>query len=394
MATVVLGVTGSIAAYKAADLASQLVKAGIDVHPVMTESAARLVQPVTFRSLTGNPTPVNVFDEFYPGEIAHIHLAKIADLFAVVPATMTTIARLANGFGDDMLSAAITATKAPVLLAPGMNTVMWEHQATQNNIERLKQYGYYFVDPVSGRLACRTEGKGKMADVGEILNAILELLGRKDMLKGKHVLVTAGPTREPIDPVRFISNRSSGKMGYAVAEAAVKLGATVTVVAGPTSVSAPGGVRLIEVETARQMYDAALSEFNSADFVIAAAAVADYRPRLVSSQKLKKGGGFADIPVENTDDILAEFGRIKSTQVLVGFAAETEELEDNARAKLRSKNLDWIVANDVTAAGAGFDVDTNIVEIYDKTGRVLRLPKLSKREVAEQLWSLLLQLPK
>jgi phosphopantothenoylcysteine decarboxylase/phosphopantothenate--cysteine ligase len=233
-----------------------------------------------------------------------------------------------------------------------------------------------------------------MADVGEILNAILELLGRKDMLKGKHVLVTAGPTREPIDPVRFISNRSSGKMGYAVAEAAVKLGATVTVVAGPTSVSAPGGVRLIEVETARQMYDAALSEFNSADFVIAAAAVADYRPRLVSSQKLKKGGGFADIPVENTDDILAEFGRIKSTQVLVGFAAETEELEDNARAKLRSKNLDWIVANDVTAAGAGFDVDTNIVEIYDKTGRVLRLPKLSKREVAEQLWSLLLQLPK
>jgi phosphopantothenoylcysteine decarboxylase/phosphopantothenate--cysteine ligase len=215
MTTVVLGVSGSIAAYKAADLASQLVKAGLDVHPVLTPSAAKFVQPITFRSLTGNPSPADTFEESYPGEIAHIHLAKIADLFVIAPASMNVMAKLANGFAEDMLTAAVSATTAPVLLAPGMNTVMWDSPANQHNLGNLKRYGYYFIDPVIGRLACRTEGRGKMADVDTIYNAVLDLLAKKEVLKGKKVLVTTGPTREPIDPVRFISNRSSGKMGYA-----------------------------------------------------------------------------------------------------------------------------------------------------------------------------------
>jgi phosphopantothenoylcysteine decarboxylase/phosphopantothenate--cysteine ligase len=390
MPTVVLGVSGSIAAYKAADLASQLVKAGVDVHPVLTKSAAELVQPVTFRSLTGNPSPIDVFDECYPGKIAHIHLATIADVYAIVPATMNTIAKLAAGIGDDMLTASTLATKAPVILAPGMNTVMWDNPITQRNLATLRHYGYQVVEPISGRLACRTEGKGKMADVDVILASILDLLGRQNKLAGKKVLITAGPTREPIDPVRFISNRSSGKMGFAIAESARTMGADVTVIAGPTSETLPSGVRVISVETAREMYDAAVAEFSSADYVIAAAAVSDYRPSAVSSEKIKKEGSFSEIALESTDDILAELGRRKKHQVLVGFAAETESLEENAQKKLSSKNLDWIVANDVTAPGAGFDIDTNIVQIYSSTGQKHCLPQMTKREVADQLWSILL----
>jgi phosphopantothenoylcysteine decarboxylase/phosphopantothenate--cysteine ligase len=390
MPTVVLGVSGSIAAYKAADLASQLVKAGVDVHPVLTKSAAELVQPVTFRSLTGNPSPIDVFDECYPGKIAHIHLATIADVYAIVPATMNTIAKLAAGIGDDMLTASTLATKAPVILAPGMNTVMWDNPITQRNLATLRHYGYQVVEPISGRLACRTEGKGKMADVDVILASILDLLGRQNKLAGKKVLITAGPTREPIDPVRFISNRSSGKMGFAIAESARTMGADVTVIAGPTSETLPSGVRVISVETAREMYDAAVAEFSSADYVIAAAAVSDYRPSAVSSEKIKKEGSFSEIALESTDDILAELGRRKKHQVLVGFAAETESLEENAQKKLSSKNLDWIVANDVTAPGAGFDIDTNIVQIYSSTGQKHFLPQMTKREVADQLWSILL----
>jgi len=389
MPTVVLGVSGSIAAYKAADLCSQLVKAGIDVHPVLTASASKFVQPTTFRSLTGNPSPVDVFDECYPGEIAHIHLAKIADLFAIVPASMNLIARLANGIGDDMLTTSVLATKAPVLLAPGMNTNMWDNPATQHNLTRLQEYGCYFIEPVSGRLACRTEGKGKMADVEDILSSIYELLDRKKVLAGKKVLITAGPTREPLDPVRYISNRSSGKMGFAIAEAAHLLGADVTVVAGPTAVRPLSGVKIARVETAREMFDATLAEYADADFVIASAAVADYRPVEASSQKIKKELHSGSVVFEKTEDLLAEMGRRKKQQILVGFAAETEDLEKNARRKLESKNLDWIVANDVTLPGAGFDADTNIVDIFGLDGTTLRLPKMSKRAVADELWKLL-----
>jgi phosphopantothenoylcysteine decarboxylase/phosphopantothenate--cysteine ligase len=390
MATVVLGVSGSIAAYKAADLASQLVKAGIDVHPVLTASAAKFISPVTFRALTGNPSPTDIFDECYPGEIAHIHLAKIADLFAIVPASMNVMARLANGIGDDMLTASVMATHAPVVLAPGTNTVMWEHPATQKNLRELEDYGCYFIEPISGRLACRTEGKGKMADVETIFAAIIDLLDRKSALAGKNVLVTAGPTREPIDPVRYISNRSSGKMGFAIAEAARMRGATVTVVCGPTSSKAPGGVQVVPVVTAQEMYDATLREFDTSDYVIAAAAVADFRPSETAKEKLKKAATTHSVALEPTEDILAEMGRRKAGQVLVGFAAETEDVTANAEAKLVAKNLDWIVANEVSQPGAGFDGDTNIVEIIGKTGKRLSLPIMSKREVADRFWETIL----
>ena len=390
MPTVVLGVSGSIAAYKAADLASQLVKAGVDVHPVLTASAAKFIQPTTFRALTGNPSPVDIFDECYPGEIAHIHLAKIADLFAVVPASMNIMARLANGIGDDMLTASIMATRAPVLLAPGTNTVMWENPATQENLETLAKRGYYFIEPISGRLACRTEGKGKMADVVTIFDAINDLLNQSRKLDGKKVLVTAGPTRESIDPVRYITNRSSGKMGYAVSEAARMLGADVTLITGPTSLPLPIGVKAIRVESASEMYKAALLEFDNSDYVVAAAAVADYRPATVHLSKLKKDKAPSSVVLERTEDLLAELGRRKRTQVLVGFAAETEDLERNALAKLAAKSLDWIVANDVTKPGAGFDSDTNIVDIYGRGGAVHRFPLLSKRAAAEEIWNVIL----
>jgi phosphopantothenoylcysteine decarboxylase/phosphopantothenate--cysteine ligase len=390
MPTVVLGVTGSIAAYKAADLASQLVKEEVDVHPVLTAGATKLILPATFRALTGNPSPTDVFDECYPGEIAHIHLAKIADLVVIVPASMNVIARLAHGMGDDMLTTMVMATKAPVLLAPGMNTVMWENPATQDNIALLRRRGYQFVDPISGRLACRTEGPGKMADVDVILSSIMKLLTTKKRLAGKRVLITAGPTREPIDAVRYISNRSSGKMGFAIAEAALALGADVTVVAGPSSVSDVNGANVVHIETAREMYEATLAEFDNADYVVAAAAVADFRPADASSHKLKKDKFLSSVAIEPTDDLLAELGRRKRHQVLIGFAAETDNLEENARKKLEEKKLDWIVANDVTREGAGFDIDTNIVSILGAKGQYNSLPLLGKRDVADELWSLVI----
>jgi phosphopantothenoylcysteine decarboxylase/phosphopantothenate--cysteine ligase len=382
---VVLGISASIAAYKAADLASQLVKSGIEVFPVMTADAARFVQPATLRALTHHPCPIDVFEEPYPGEIAHIWLARNCDLFVIVPASMNTIARLANGLADDMLTAAAMACTAPILLAPGMNTGMWNHPATQANLGRLRDYGYYFIEPTTGRLACRTEGVGRMADVPTIFAAIHEMLSRRDSWQSVRVLVTAGPTREPLDPVRFLSNKSSGKMGYALAEAARVRGASVTLVSGPTALPHPGGMDFMSVETAAQMRDAVLSQSEKFDILIAAAAVADYAP-VAAAQKLKKDAGLPTMTFTATDDILAELGRRKRPgQTLVGFAAETENLLENARRKLASKNLDWIVANDVTQEGAGFDGDTNIVTLLDAQGREIPLPSLTKREVAEQI---------
>ncbi len=383
---VVLGVSASIAAYKAADLASQLVKSGVDVYPVMTADAARFVQPATFRALTHHPCPIDTFEEPFPGEIAHIWLARNCDLFAIVPASMNVIARLAHGLAEDMLTASALACTAPILLAPGMNTGMWNNPATQANLAALRDFGYTFIEPTTGRLACRTEGVGRMADVPTIFAAIHEMLARSDSWRGKRVLVTAGPTREPLDPVRFLSNRSSGKMGYAVAEAARLRGATVTLVSGPTALPAPSGVEFVRVETAAQMRDAVLPRAPSADLVLAAAAVSDYRPAEVAAQKIKKGGEAPTLALAANDDILAGLGRGKRAgQTQVGFAAETDDLLGHARGKLQSKNLDWIVANDVTAEGAGFDGDTNIVTLLARDGREIALPLLTKREVAERI---------
>jgi len=388
---VVLGVSASIAAYKAADLASQLVKSGIEVFPILTADAARFVQPATFRALTHHPCPIDIFEEPFPGEIAHIWLARNCDLFAIVPASMNVIARLANGLAEDMLTASALACTAPILLAPGMNTGMWNNPATQANLAKLRDYGYYFIEPTTGRLACRTEGVGRMADVATIFAAIQEMLARSDSWRGRRVLVTAGPTREPLDPVRFLSNRSSGKMGYAVAEAARIRGAEVTLISGPTALSQPGGMTFVRVETAAQMRDAVLTHAVQADVVIAAAAVADYRPAEMAAQKIKKGTERPALDLTENDDILALLGGQKRPgQILVGFAAETENLLANARRKMEAKNLNWIVANDVTAEGAGFDGDTNIVTLIGKQGQEISLPLLTKREVAERIWDALL----
>jgi len=383
---VVLGVSASIAAYKAADLASRLVKSGVEVFPILTADAARFVQPATFRDLTHHPCPIDVFEEPYPGEIAHIWLARNCDLFAIVPASMNVIARLANGLAEDMLTAAAMACTAPILLAPGMNTGMWNNPATQANLAKLRDYGYFFIEPTSGRLACRTEGVGRMADVETIFAAIHEMLARQDSWRGVKVLVTAGPTREALDPVRYLSNRSSGKMGYALAEAARQRGADVTLVSGPTALTAPGGVEVVRVEAAAQMRDAVLMRSNSADIVFAAAAVADYRPSERAAQKIKKASGDSSLLLTPNDDILALLGsRKRPGQKLVGFAAETENLLASARRKLDDKHLDWIVANDVTAEGAGFDGDTNIVTLLGRGGEEIALPLLTKREVAERI---------
>jgi phosphopantothenoylcysteine decarboxylase/phosphopantothenate--cysteine ligase len=391
MATIILGVSASIAAYKAADLCSKLVGEGHTVYPILTPGASKFIAPLTFTALSGNPCSVDMFDEPFPGEIAHIHYAKIADLILVVPASMDIMAKLAHGEAPDMLTAAISATKAPVLLAPGMNSVMWQSHANQANLRKLNSFGYNFVDPVSGRLACRTDGVGKMADVALIHKAVDDLLGRKQLLAGKHVVVTAGPTREPIDPVRYITNRSSGKMGYAIAEAAAARGAEVTLISGPVAILPTGEVRVESVETAQEMFDATVKAARTADIVIAAAAVADYRPAQPESSKIKKLGTGLDIALVRTADILAQLGISKPDgQILVGFAAETDDIETNALAKLKSKNLDFIVANDITKDGAGFDHDTNIVTIYASDGTKTDLPLSLKREVAEHILDLII----
>jgi len=383
---VVLGVSASIAAYKAADLASRLVKSGVEVYPVLTAGAANFVQPATFRALTHHPCPIDTFEEPFPGEIAHIWLARNCDLLVIVPASMNVIARLANGIAEDMLTAAAMACTAPILLAPGMNTGMWNNPATQANLAKLRDYGYFFIEPTTGRLACRTEGVGRMADVDTIFAAIQEMLARSGTWAGRRVLVTAGPTREPIDPVRFLSNRSSGKMGYALAEAARVRGASVTLVSGPTALAAPGGVEFVRVETAAQMQSAVLSHAPDADLILAAAAVSDFRPAEYAAQKVKKDAAMSALPLAANDDILAGLGREKRAgQTLVGFAAETEDLLGHARSKLAAKNLDWIVANDVSAEGAGFDGDTNVVTLLARDGREMTLPLLTKREVAERI---------
>lgn len=383
--TVILGVTGGIAVYKAVELLRLLTKAGANVHVIMTKAATEFVTPLTFQTLSGNPVHTEIFNLITEQEIGHISLADRADLFVIAPATANFIGKLANGIADDLLSTTVMATKAPVLIAPAMNVNMHENPIYQENEAKLKRYGYLFVEPATGWLACGWEGKGKLPEPAVILEEAASALTRKDM-KGLKVLVTAGPTREEIDPVRYITNHSSGRMGYAVARAARLRGADVTLVSGPVSIEPPSGVDLVTAISAAEMHRAVTSRAPDFDIIIKAAAVADYGPLQRAEQKIKKKTGETCISLVKTADILAELGNMKRAgQILVGFAAETENLQENAAAKLSAKNLDMIVANDVSAEGAGFNLDTNIVRFIWKDGKSEELAIMSKVKVAGEI---------
>lgn len=383
---VVLGVTGGIAVYKACELLRLLQKRGIDVFVVMTQNACRFVAPLTFETLSGHPVAVDTFDRSQTWEVEHIALAKRADLFLIAPATANIIGKMACGIADDMLSTTVMATRAPVLVAPAMNTGMWENAAVQQNVKMLRARGVEIVAPVSGHLACGDNGAGKLEDVAVIAERACELLFAKKDMEGLRVMVTAGPSREALDPVRYISNRSSGKMGYAIAQAAQKRGAEVTLLSGPVAIEAPQGVKLVPFTTTQELLDRASELAQEQDLLIQAAAPADYRAKEVAPQKIKKQGGepMTFTLVENPD-VAATLGKAKrSGQVFVGFAAETNDVLAHARDKLARKNLDMIVANDVTRPGAGFDVDTNIVTLITKDGQEA-LPMMSKAEVAQRI---------
>jgi phosphopantothenoylcysteine decarboxylase/phosphopantothenate--cysteine ligase len=383
--TIVLGVTGGIAAYKAVELLRLYVKAGAEVFVVMTRSACEFLTPLTFQTLSGNPVHTELFNLYQEREIGHITLADRADLLVVAPATANVIGKVAGGLADDLLSTTLMATKAPVLFVPAMNVNMYENPLYQANQKKLEGFGYHFLEPVTGYLACGWEGKGKMPEPQAVFEETLRLLSPQD-LSGETFLVTAGPTREELDPVRYLSNYSSGKMGYAIARAGRRRGARVILVSGPTALSAPSGVEVVQVVSTRQMREAVLERLAEATVVVKAAAVADYRPAQRSEQKIKKGqGAQLVLALEKNPDILAELGQLKTTQLLVGFAAETADLVENARKKLESKNLDLIVANDVSRSDAGFEVDTNAVRLFYRDGSSEELPLLSKDEVAQQL---------
>ena len=383
---VVLGVTGGIAVYKACELLRLLQKRGIDVFVVMTQNACRFVAPLTFETLSGHPVAVDTFGRPQTWEVEHIALAKRADLFLIAPATANIMGKMACGIADDMLSTTVMATRAPVLVAPAMNTGMWENAAVQQNIKTLRARGVEIVAPVSGHLACGDNGAGKLEDVAVIAERACELLFAKKDMEGLRVMVTAGPSREALDPVRYISNRSSGKMGYAIAQAAQKRGAEVTLLSGPVAIEVPQGVKLVPFTTTQELLDRASELAREQDLLIQAAAPADYRAKEVAPQKIKKQGGepMTFTLVENPD-VAATLGKAKrSGQVFVGFAAETNDVLAHARDKLARKNLDMIVANDVTRPGAGFDVDTNIVTLITKDGQEA-LPMMSTAEVAQRI---------
>ena len=379
--TIVLGVTGGIAVYKAVELLRLLTKAGAEVHVVMTHGATEFVTPLTFQTLSGNPVHLKLFNLVSEQQIGHISLAERADLFLIAPATANFIGKMACGIADDLLSTTIMATRAPVLVAPAMNVNMYRNPIYQGNEARLKSHGYLFIPPASGMLACGYEGEGKLPDPELIFEEAVAALTPK-RLAGERILITAGPTREEIDPVRYISNHSSGKMGYALARAARLRGAEVTLVTGPTAIAVPYGVAVVRVESAEEMRQAVLGRLEASDIVIKAAAVADYRPRLRAEMKVKKSSAHLVIDLEKNPDILCEIGAIKGERILVGFAAETEELVANASQKLSRKNLDLIVANDVSQEGAGFNVDTNIVKLLFRDGRVEDIPLMGKDKLA------------
>lgn len=399
---IVVGVSGGIAAYKAATLCSRLVQRGADVHVIMTASAKQFITELTLQTLTKNPVYSDTFDERDPSVVSHIHLADMADLVLVAPATANVIAKMAHGLADDMLTTTLLATTAPVMISPAMNVHMYTHPAVIANMETLVSRGVQMIEPGDGLLACGYVGKGRMEEPETIVDVVERFFESREkdkqagsegitqttaagMLKGKKVVVTAGGTMERIDPVRYITNDSSGKMGFAIAKVAKELGADVHLIAGHTDEPPPQGISSERVESAEDMYQAVLCVFDDSDIVIKSAAVADYRPAKAVTSKIKKQGDTMTLDLVKTTDILESLGRRKSSQFLIGFAAETDSLEQFARDKLRRKNCDLIVANDVTVAGAGFGTDTNQVHIYDAEGLVLELPLMSKEEVARRL---------
>lgn len=381
--TVVIGVSGGIAVYKTLDVISRLKKLGVNVNVIMTKSATEFVTPLSFQSLSQNYVVCDMFEDPKTWDVEHISLAKKADVFLIAPATANVIGKMANGIADDMLTTTVMATKAKVLIAPAMNTNMYENPVVQRNINTLKELGYNFVEPESGRLACGDIGRGKLATPETIVDEVVKLLSTKQDLKGKSIIITAGPTMESIDPVRFISNRSSGKMGYAIASQAINRGADVTLISGPTNLTPPQNLKkLVRIESAKDMYDAVIENFDENQVIIKSAAVADYKPKDYSDKKIKKSNDDLSIELDRNKDIAYEIGKIKKDKILVGFAAETNDLIENAKGKVQKKNLDFIVANDLTKEGAGFGVDTNIVKIIDKQGNVTEYPKMKKEEVA------------
>ena len=388
---ITLGVTGGVAAYKAAELVRLLQQDGFTVQVVMTRGAREFITPLTFAALSGQKVITDLFGDSSGGDanlesaIEHIAVAQRTDLLLVAPATADILAKFARGIADDFLTTLYLASTAPVVMAPAMNVNMWNHAATQENVARLRARGVTIVDPAEGYLACGMTGPGRLAGQAEIVAAVREVLKAERDLTGETVLVTAGPTCEDLDPVRYLTNRSSGKMGFAVAEAAVRRGAKVILVSGPVSLETPAGVERIDVRTAKEMYFAVLDRVGGVSIAILAAAVADYRPVEQHAEKIKKSDAALTISLEPTTDILADIAKNKGQKIVVGFAAETERVAENARKKLSAKNADLIVANDVTAEGAGFDQDTNIVTLFSRDGRDLALPKLNKSEVAQRI---------
>lgn len=386
---VVVGVSGGVAVYKALDVISRLRKKDVEVHVIMTKSATEFVTPLSFQSLSQNMVITDMFAEPKAWEIQHISLAKKADLMLIVPATANIIGKVANGIADDMLSTTIMATKAPVVFCPAMNTNMYENPIVQRNISLLKELGYEFIEPASGRLACGDEGKGKLQDTEIIAEETLRRLHSTKDLLGKKVVVTAGPTIVPIDPVRILTNRSSGKMGYSIAEEARDRGAKVVLISGPTSLRKPNGIKVIDVKTNEDMFNAIKNEFKDADIVIKSAAVSDYKAKNYSNEKIKKTGDDLNLIFERDRDILKTLGDMKENQILVGFAAESSNVAENAKGKLERKNLDYIVANDISKPETGFASDENKVTIISKSGEEVSLEKMSKREVAKNIFDII-----
>ncbi|MDY6083822.1 MAG: bifunctional phosphopantothenoylcysteine decarboxylase/phosphopantothenate--cysteine ligase CoaBC [Dialister sp.] len=381
---IVVGIAGGIAAFKAAGLVSMLKQLGADVHCIMTEHATKLVTPLTFAELSGNPVAVDMFSHVTRFDVAHIALARLADLFVIAPATANILGKVANGIADDMLSTTVMATKAKVLFVPAMNTNMYTNEIVQDNINKLHRFGYLFMEPDSGHLACNTSGMGRFPERERIIERIEQILCTKNLLAGKKVLISAGGTVEDIDPVRYISNRSSGRMGYAIAKAANIEGAKVTLISCNKSLPVPLGVQVMYVDSARELDAAMKNGFSGADIVIQAAAVSDYRPKTSATQKIKKENNEAlHLDLVQNPDILYGLGQMKRRQYLVGFAAETNDVLEHGWDKLRRKNLDMLVANDVAMPGAGFDISTNIISLLFKDGRSEQFPKLTKEELGD-----------
>jgi len=385
---ILLCVTGGIAVYKAAALTSRLTQAGASVKVIMSDSARQFVTPLTFQALSRHDVYTDTFDEKDSAVIAHIDLADWPDLILLAPATANVIGKIANGIADDMITTTLLATEAPVWVAPAMNVHMYAHPAVQKNMDTLRSFGYQFIEPGEGYLACGYVGKGRLEEPETIVQHLQQAFNEKNQplpLSGKKCLITAGPTREAIDPVRFLTNHSTGKMGYALAEEAIKLGAEVTLISGPVNLAPPAKAHVVQVESAAEMYDAVWPFYDDTDIVIVTAAVADYKPKVYHTHKMKKQPGDNVIELERTKDILQELGMKKTHQLIIGFAAETNAVEEYARGKLEKKNADMIVANNVTTAGAGFGTDTNIVTIFKRDGSAINLPMLTKAETAKRI---------